>query len=100
MLDLEELWYTIAFEPGPLGAVAMRKLRSDCSDQDGLAALSLMEQAQALLDRSDSFLEAGPHLDLAICRLRDALAMVTLAEPAHCAASQNGDAISRRRTAG
>jgi len=45
------------------------------------AALSLMEEALALLDRADFADEAGPHLDLAICRLRQALADRELAQP-------------------
>ena len=36
-------------------------------------ALALMEEALALLDRTDYTLEIGPHLDLAICRLRESL---------------------------
>jgi hypothetical protein len=51
----------------------MRKISVDCVDQDGLAALALMEEALALLDRSGCSLEAGAELDLAICRLRTAL---------------------------
>jgi hypothetical protein len=42
-------------------------------EQDIRAALSLMEQALAVLDRCDDGLDAGAHLDLAICRLRDVL---------------------------
>jgi hypothetical protein len=37
------------------------------------SALALMEEALELLDRTDYTLEIGPHLDLAICRLRQSL---------------------------
>jgi hypothetical protein len=43
--------------------------------RDEMAALALMEQALALLDRCDCGLESAPHLDLAICRLRDCLGL-------------------------
>jgi hypothetical protein len=39
-------------------------------EDEGPMALALMEQALELLDRCDTGLEAGAHLDLAICRLR------------------------------
>jgi hypothetical protein len=51
----------------------MGKAASDQFSVDGAAALSLMEQALALLDRCDAALEIGAHLDLAICRLREIL---------------------------
>jgi len=47
-------------------------------DREGPAALALMEEALARLDRCDSGLEVGAQLDLAICRLRCVLG---LAEP-------------------
>ena len=43
------------------------------------SALVLMEEALELLDRTDYTLEVGPHLDLAICRLRESLGETTLA---------------------
>ena len=57
-----------------IGAVAMRQISVDHAEQhDGLAALSLMEEALRLLDRCGGALEAGADLDSAICRLRDYL---------------------------
>ena len=41
--------------------------------REGTEALGLMEQALELLDHCDAH-EVGAHLDLAICRLRDAIA--------------------------
>jgi hypothetical protein len=55
----------------------MTKISMDRGEQDGIDALALMEQALALLDRSDCNLEAGAHLDLAICRLRESLGPLT-----------------------
>jgi hypothetical protein len=40
---------------------------------EGTAALSLMEHALDLLDRCDVPIDIGAHLDLAICRLREAI---------------------------
>ena len=37
------------------------------------AALTLMEEALQLLDEADTSGNVDPHLDLAICRLRDML---------------------------
>ena len=51
----------------------MRKISVESAEQDGLAALSLMEGALRLLDRSGGALEAGADLDSAICRLREFL---------------------------
>lgn len=51
------------------------------SEGDPAAALALMEQALDLLDRSDCGLEVGPHLDLAICRLRSILGLSPPAIP-------------------
>ena len=51
----------------------MKKISIDCAGREGLAALALMEEALALLDRSGCSMEAGADLDLAICRLRSAL---------------------------
>jgi hypothetical protein len=42
-------------------------------EEEGRAALTLMEQALELLDRCGTSLDAGAHLDLAICRLRERL---------------------------
>jgi len=50
------------------------------------SALALMEEALELLDRTDYTLEIGPHLDLAICRLRE-----SLDEPAVAAARSGSD---------
>lgn len=41
--------------------------------QEGAAALDLMERALELLDNCDGAIDVGAHLDLAICRLRDAI---------------------------
>jgi hypothetical protein len=43
-------------------------------DSEGAAALDHMEKALELLDRCDGADEVGAHLDLAICRLRKAVA--------------------------
>lgn len=43
------------------------------------SALALMEEALELLDRTDYTFEVGPHLDLAICRLRVSLGETALA---------------------
>lgn len=51
----------------------MRKYSTNCFERDGVEALSLMEGALAILDRTDCSLDVGAHLDLAICRLREAL---------------------------
>jgi hypothetical protein len=40
---------------------------------EGAAALTRMEEALQLLDRCDGVLYIVPHLDLAICRLKEAL---------------------------
>lgn len=45
----------------------------DETDSTLREALQLMETALALVDSVDSALDFGAHLDLAICRLRDAL---------------------------
>lgn len=42
-------------------------------EREGAAALAYMEKALELLDTLDLGVEAAAHLDLAICRLRDAL---------------------------
>ena len=42
-------------------------------ERDGRAALNLMKQALILLDNCGSTAEVGAHLDLAICRLKEAL---------------------------
>jgi len=41
--------------------------------EEGVAALNLMERALELLDRCDAAMDVGAHLDLAICRLREAI---------------------------
>ena len=43
-------------------------------EREGAAALALMEEALELIDRFETPVEIGAHLDLAICRLRDLLA--------------------------
>jgi hypothetical protein len=43
-------------------------------DREGNSALALMEQALQLLDICDHSGDAAAHLDLAICRLRAAIA--------------------------
>ena len=58
----------------------MGNAASDQFNADETAALSLMEQALALLDRCDAALEIGAHLDLAICRLREILGIATLGQ--------------------
>ena len=44
-------------------------------EQEGAAALVHMEEALKLLDRCEGATDVGAYLDLAICRLRDALAV-------------------------
>jgi hypothetical protein len=51
----------------------MRQVVSEQVVQERLAALSLMQEALELLDRSGCTLELGAHLDLAICRLQASL---------------------------
>ena len=58
----------------------MKKISIDCAGQEGLAALAHMEEALALLDRSGCSMEAGADLDLAICRLRNALGPLAAVE--------------------
>ena len=41
--------------------------------EEGAQALGLMERALELLDRCDAAMDVGAHLDLAICRLREAI---------------------------
>jgi hypothetical protein len=43
-------------------------------DRQGIEALAYMEKALELLDTFEPGVEVAAHLDLAICRLRDALA--------------------------
>jgi hypothetical protein len=42
-------------------------------EAEGVEALAYMEKALELLDTFDLDVEVGAHLDLAICRLRDAI---------------------------
>jgi hypothetical protein len=51
----------------------MSSKASGSLQSEGAEALDLMEQALELLDRCDAH-DMGAHLDLAICRLRDAIA--------------------------
>jgi len=51
----------------------MGKEGADGSRSQAVSALALMEQALGLLDEADFAHEAGADLDLAICRLRNAL---------------------------
>jgi hypothetical protein len=53
--------------------VRMGESRAGSLDREGVAALTRMEEALHLLDSIGVPLETGAHLDLAICRLRDAL---------------------------
>ena len=46
-------------------------------ENDARTALVLMEEALAVLDRLDMQIEVAAHLDLAICRLREALQSAT-----------------------
>lgn len=52
----------------------MRDKASKTLEDNGSAALVHMEQALDLLDQCDAPGEIGANLDLAICRLKDALA--------------------------
>jgi hypothetical protein len=52
----------------------VEKAASQVLQEIGIPALSRMEEALKLLDRCDCADEVGPHLDLAICRLRELLA--------------------------
>lgn len=53
--------------------------------REGAAALSLMERALELLDRCDCAMDVGAHLDLAVCRLREAIH--SAGPPASCGPS-------------
>ena len=59
--------------------------------QDGLAALSLMEEALRLLDQCGAALEAGADLDSAICRLRDFLDTLATSDHEAAAAAMQTD---------
>ena len=50
----------------------MKEVSSE-AERECRQALSLMEDALSILDRSDCALDVAAHLDLAICRLREAL---------------------------
>lgn len=64
------------FRPvSPWGAMAMTDEITSDIEREGPAALALMEEALARLDRCDSGLEVGAQLDLAICRLRSVLGL-------------------------
>ena len=61
----------------------MKEVSSE-AERECRQALSLMEDALSILDRSDCALDVAAHLDLAICRLREALdfpAPMNLDEP-------------------
>ena len=49
----------------------MRKDLNDGFQEEAATALELMERALDLLDICPFGTDVGPHLDLAICRLRD-----------------------------
>jgi hypothetical protein len=51
----------------------MSESQAGTLEHEGASALGLMEQALELLDRCDGAIDVGAHLDLAICRLRDAI---------------------------
>ena len=87
---------------GAIGAVAMSRNSVERAEQDGLTALSLMQEALRLLDQWGGALEAGADLDSAICRLRDRLEPIEAArmtptesetadvDPVHIPRAQNG----------
>jgi hypothetical protein len=52
----------------------MDRSRSGTLEDEGAAALTLMQEALVLLDRCNDATAVGAHLDLAICRLRDMIA--------------------------
>ena len=99
MIERAELWCTssaVAALYWPLrhaGAVAMSKSMRSELEGNALAALSLMEEALALLDRDDFALDVGAHLDLAICRLREVLGIEaeTLPDDSHALQPFRGD---------
>lgn len=51
----------------------MGQLKQGTLEEEGAAALKMMEQALELLDCCEDVFDVGAHLDLAICRLRDAM---------------------------
>lgn len=51
----------------------MSELGTGTLEEEGAAALKLMEDALELLDRCDGAFDVGAHLDLAICRLRESI---------------------------
>ena len=57
----------------PLGAMAMCNGLAREVQSEAFTALAHMEQALEILDRDDATLQVTPHLDLAICRLRELL---------------------------
>jgi hypothetical protein len=59
----------------------MVKTVSNQAEADGTAALALMEEALALLDRADFPGEVGADLDHAICRLRAILGITLMDGP-------------------
>ena len=99
MVERAELWCTsnvVAVVYWPLrhaGAVAMGKSMRSELEGNAAAALSLMEQALALLDREDFALDVGAHLDLAICRLREILGIEAppLPDDSHALQQFRGD---------
>jgi hypothetical protein len=67
--------------------MAMNNAVSGQDNGYGTAALSLMEEALALLDQGDVAPDVGAHLDLAICRLRQILGIEVVAESGEAGAS-------------
>lgn len=59
----------------------MGESRDGSLDREGLAALTRMEEALQLLDTIELPVETAAHLDLAICRLRDAFNNAGIALP-------------------
>jgi hypothetical protein len=55
----------------------MGDVARELPENDARAALVLMEEALAVLDRLNTEVEVAAHLDLAICRLREALQSAT-----------------------
>jgi hypothetical protein len=59
----------------------MSKSEGGSLEREGYAALAHMEAALQLLDSFDLPVEVNAHLDLAISRLRDALALAAAKQP-------------------
>jgi hypothetical protein len=59
----------------------MGESRDGSLDREGVAALTRMEEALQLLDMIELPVETAAHLDLAICRLRDAFNKAGIVPP-------------------